>query len=159
MSRIRFIEDDLVSPKSEKIDIIVHQCNCFGKMGAGIAKQIALKYPEVAQLESNFCKTPKYAFGKNCIANTNDKRVVINMHSQFRYGTEKRQTNYQAFERCLHLLSTYYLPHQSPTAVVGLPYNIGCGLAGGDWNTILPIIERFADKIKQPVVIVKYKRL
>ena len=158
LSNIRYIENDLVSPKSEKIDIILHQCNCGGKMGAGLARQIARKYPEVAKLEQNFCSVPRSAFAKNCIVTTHDGRVVVNMHSQFRYGTEKRQTNYKALETCLRLLSTYYFSSQSPDLVIGIPYNLGCGLAGGDWNVVLPIIEQFASKVKQTVVIVKYKK-
>lgn len=149
------IYDDLISPANHEIDIIIHQCNSFGVMGAGIAKQIASKYPEVAEKEKDFCKNPKYAFGKNCIVNTNDGRVVINMHSQFRYGTKQRQTNYDALRNCLQLLLRYYLPHQSQNAVIGLPYKIGCGLGGGDWETVNSIIQDFAVKAKQPVFIVK----
>ena len=29
----------------------------------------------------------------------------------------------------------------TPNKKVGFPYKIGCGLAGGDWDTIIRIIE------------------
>ena len=33
--------------------------------------------------------------------------------------------------------------------ILGLPYNMGCGLAGGDWDTVLGIITRFTNNYPQ----------
>ena len=38
---------------------------------------------------------------------------------------------------------------------LAFPYNIGCGLAGGDWNHYLPMIEDLSVKYKKHVTLVK----
>ena len=51
-------------------------------------------------------------------------------------------TDYNAFRSCCEELRTVALKHQ----IIGFPYKIGCGLAGGDWNIVESIInEVFAD--------------
>ena len=37
-------------------DVIVHQTNCLGIMGSGVAYQIKKKYPQVFQEYYKFCK-------------------------------------------------------------------------------------------------------
>ena len=41
--------------KQDKVDIICHQTNCKGVMGAGIAFQIKRAYPEVFKKYKEFC--------------------------------------------------------------------------------------------------------
>lgn len=41
--------------KQDKVDIICHQTNCKGVMGAGIAFQIKRTYPEVFKKYKEFC--------------------------------------------------------------------------------------------------------
>ena len=36
-------------------DIIVHQVNCYGVMGAGIAKQVKERYPDVYDIYKSLC--------------------------------------------------------------------------------------------------------
>ena len=36
-------------------DIIVQQVNCRGVMGAGLAKQIATRYPDVLAMYKKYC--------------------------------------------------------------------------------------------------------
>ena len=38
-------------------NIIVHQTNCQGVMGSGIAKQVKERYPEVFNAYYHYCKT------------------------------------------------------------------------------------------------------
>jgi O-acetyl-ADP-ribose deacetylase (regulator of RNase III) len=41
------IKGDLIAlAKQGEFDVIAHGCNCFVKMGAGIAKSIRLAFPE-----------------------------------------------------------------------------------------------------------------
>ena len=40
-------------------DIICHQVNCQGAMGAGVAKQIADKWPNVKKEYVKFCNSKK----------------------------------------------------------------------------------------------------
>ena len=37
-----------------------------------------------------------------------------------------------------------------------MPYNIGCGLAGGDWNSYIKIIKDLAQLYKRNITIYQY---
>ena len=37
-------------------DVIIHGCNCFHVMGAGIAREIATRYPEMADIDKHLTK-------------------------------------------------------------------------------------------------------
>lgn len=149
--KAEFIDGDLV--KDKKINIFVHQTNCFGVMGAGIAAQIAKTYPNVAETDRKYCRKKK-AYGTILCIPTEDGRICVNMYSQYAYGRGK-QTNNDKFQLCLYQLMGY-LKTQNSDVIVGFPDHIGCGLAGGDWNEILPMLEDFAARVSQPVVIVRY---
>lgn len=132
-------------------DIFCHQVNCRRVMGSGIAKQIREKYPEVFQAYAR--KTPM--LGEILPVSCLDGRICVNMYAQDGYGRDKQYTDYQAFQKCLDSL-VGFLATQRQDAVVAFPYNIGCGLAGGDWNVVEKLLKDFSGKIRQSVVIVKF---
>ena len=88
---------------------------------------------------------------------TDDGRVCINMYAQENYGTDKRQTDYMAFARCLALIRDDLMDYP-PETKVAFPDHIGCGLAGGDWKIVRNLIESFSRMIRQDVYIVKLER-
>ena len=153
---IQNVTGDLVRDK--EIDIFCHQCNCFGRMGAGIAGQIAKEYPEVKLADRrNLAVLGAYGqFGKILPVECSDGRTCVNMYSQFMYGRGKRQTDYVKFEECLDRLAVYLRKH--PGKKVGFPYGIGCGLAGGDWTTIEGLLKAFAKKVENEIYIVRLAR-
>ena len=125
-------------------DIIVQQVNCMGVMGAGLAKQIRTKYPQVYNEYVSFVQEHGSAnvLGKcNLVKLTN--KYVCNIFGQFGYGTSKQQTNYNALRTALTTLCRNASKHNKSIAI---PYGLGCGLAGGDWNIVLDIITQvFSD--------------
>lgn len=147
-----FIDGDLV--ENADIGIFCHQTNCFGKMGAGIARQIAAKYRAVAEKDREYCRTGNVLGTILCVP-TGDGRTCVNMYAQYGYGTDQRQTDYFAFDCCLQELEKYLQTVPESTGI-GFPDHIGCGLAGGDWDTVLPMLEQFASRVSQPVYIVRY---
>lgn len=60
---------------------------------------------------------------------------VANIFGQLSYGTEKRQTNYVALACAI-----FQLMKDMPHCTIRIPYRMGCGLAGGDWDKVLNII-------------------
>ena len=150
---IIYKDGDLVADTS--ITVFCHQCNSFGVMGAGIAKQIALTYPEVKEKDRITFQHygPDGMFGNTMPVLTSDGRWCINMYSQYHYG-RGCMTNYEKFEKCLNTLARW-LSDKPSDWTVGFPYLIGCGLAGGDWNIIEPLLTSFSEKVKQKVVIVR----
>lgn len=141
---ITFIDDDIL--KSECM-IICHQTNCKGKMGAGIAKQIRQQYPKVYDEYVKFCKDNyKNLLGRCQIVNlsiSNNLKFCANLFGQNGYGYGEKYTDYEALRCALNELkdNCYTLLKTVCDVTIGIPYNIGCGLAGGDWNTVFKIIE------------------
>ena len=56
------------------------------------------------------------------------------------YGRDKRYTNYAALTAAL-----FRAMKENPRATFRIPYGLGCGLAGGDWETVLDIIKEISD--------------
>ena len=136
-------------------DAILHQVNCQGVMGAGLAKQIRDRYPNVYEKYKNACMNDK----KDCqrIASTHsmllgkiqvvhkkdylvgdpnmDQQVIVNVFAQEFYGRDRRYTDYDALQSCLHKVNERFAGK-----TVAIPYLMGCGLAGGSWDVVLSII-------------------
>ena len=134
---------------------IIHQCNCFHTMGGGIAAQLAHKYPEVYEAD---LKTPygeREKLGDFSFAEIKDSKLkyVINLYSQFDYGYG-RHTNYEALEKGLDKALGFLYDNEINR--VGLPYLIGCGLAGGNEKTVLEILEK-VQSLHQKINIELYK--
>lgn len=118
--------------------IIVHQVNCQGVMGAGFAKQIRNVYPDCYEEYKKFCiEHEKELLGNICIYE-GKRDIIINLFSQDRYGRNKRYTDYQAMEQGFKRIRKVF-----PTEEIIAPYMIGCGLAGGDWNIVLPLLKKY----------------
>ena len=127
---------------------IAHQVNCKGVMGAGLALQIRNKYPEVYNDYKTFCDicVTKSPLGKSLCVWTKDNHCIINVFGQFGYGRRQQQTDYDAlysgFATAAEEIRNTFLDgnpcYQIPIAI---PYGIGCGLAGGDWEKVEEILK------------------
>ena len=122
-----------------KENIIVHQVNCMGVMGSGLAKSIKKKYPEVFNGYYHFCKTNlvEEYFGTALICEANDDKYIANVFGQINYGTEERQTDYDRLKQALIEVKNFA---KEKGLSVAIPYKLGCGLAGGDWNIVFDMI-------------------
>lgn len=120
--------------------VIMHQVNCQDVMGAGVAKVLYTKYPQVKEKFHQLATQPDYntptkRFGLVQPVRISDQLVVLNSFSQLYYGRKKDvvYTDHQALLTNLSKLDAYAKKHNLPAYV---PARIGCGLAGGDWATI-----------------------
>lgn len=139
---IETIHADILTAKE---DIIVHQVNCQGTMGAGLALAIKNKYPLCYKMYRKACadNKPNDLLGKIQILKMPDGKIIINMFSQLNYGRHTRQTNYEIMTQCFDKIYKYAKLNGLTVAV---PYRIGCGLGGGSWPIVLNIItKRFKD--------------
>lgn len=125
-------------------DVIVHGCNCFHTMGAGIAKEISTRYPTALAADREFTnKGDKTKLGSYTYAlatsPTGHRFTIVNAYTQYYYGRPKKNAgplaDYAAIDRVFRELA-----RQCPQLLrFGYP-KIGAGLAGGDWNIIQNII-------------------
>lgn len=128
-------------------NIIVHQVNELGVMGAGLALQIKNKYPKVYAKYKEVAN--KDCLGKIQLIKINDNQYICNMFSQRGISRTHRTTDYELFKQCIDTLAKY--AHDN-NLTVAIPYKIGCGLAGGDWEIVEHII-----RIKLPDAVI-YKK-
>tara|TARA_E500000178_G_scaffold355819_1_gene429961 strand:+ start:604 stop:1041 length:438 start_codon:yes stop_codon:yes gene_type:complete len=118
----------------KKIDILVHGCNCFNTMGAGIAKKIKEIYIDAYNADLLTVKGDKNKLGTYSISKINETQYIINAYTQY-YYFGKRPLNYEALRNVFKLINKNF-----NNMIIGIP-KIGAGLAKGDWNIIKNIIE------------------
>lgn len=124
--------------------VIMHQANCFSIMGAGIAKTIADIYPAAKKADVKFPHPPEERLGKYSLANTKNK-TIVNLYGQYKIG-KGLQTDYVALEESINSFLTQAKKDNSEIGKVGVPYLMGCGLAGGDWEVVLEILRKQSEK-------------
>jgi len=142
---IKIVDGDILQAEE---NIICHQVNCQGVMGSGLAKQIRAKYPEVYASYIKYCRgckdnNPKNLLGEVQTVLVNDGKVIANLFGQFNYGKGKQYTDYKALKQSLEGILT--IATMVGDDSIAVPYNLGCGLAGGDWNIVYKIIEEVFD--------------
>jgi len=121
---------------ANEIQIIIHGCNCFRSFGAGIAKSIKERYPEAYDADLNTGHGDKNKLGQYSYAKLSDDKTIINAYTQYAYGRNKVNADYDAIRKVFILLEEKY---RNSNILIGIPM-IGAGLAGGDWETISNII-------------------
>ena len=142
-------------------ELIAHQVNCKGVMGSGVAKQIRDRWPEVyAMYKEAVTKRGDSLLGRIQVCNvpiyTFDMQTynIVNMFAQNGYGRERRYTDYTALQSCLMKLKEYALKYQMSVAI---PFGIGCGNGGGDWNGVVyPMILDLFEKSAVDLTICKF---
>ena len=124
-------------------DVILHQVNCKGKMGAGLALQIKNRYPFVYKQYRSFCSKVEDSsslLGQVLIVPVSNEQCIANLFAQDGYAhygfTTCCLTDYDKLRQCLKTINKEYKGKR-----VALPYLLGCGLAGGDWSIVKEIIE------------------
>lgn len=150
---IKVIQGDMVEHlKSEDhLDAYAHQCNCFCRMGRGIAPLLANAVPGLRRSDDRTVPGDKGKLGTVTYAVHPNGATVFNVYGQYHWHAHKvapgRNTDYKALEQGLftvmEILHKEQYDHDIPRQMtLGLPL-IGCGLAGGDWdNVVLPMIHR-----------------
>lgn len=137
--------------KENKFNLIAHGANCQNRMRHGIALQMAKEFfCDRFPLESLARMGDINKLGNIDWGYAENNLVIVNCYTQYRYGTDQRQLDYEALTLCLRKINKKFPGHH-----VGLP-RIGCGLAGGDWETVKKIIQQELTEVD--VTIVTYKK-
>ncbi|MGK7873072.1 MAG: macro domain-containing protein [Xenococcaceae cyanobacterium] len=136
---MKVIKGDLIKLALEgKFDVIVHGCNCFCAMGAGIAKAIKKEFPEAYQADCMTEKGDRGKLGSITFAEVerNGKTIVIvNGYTQYHWRGRGVLVNYDALKKVFSEVKKRFAGKP-----IGYP-KIGAGFAGGDWERISKIID------------------
>lgn len=139
---MKIIKGDLIKlALAGEFDVIAHGCNCFCQMGAGIAPQMARAFGanhfrlEKRSYEGDYNKLGQIDWDDTM------RPIVVNAYTQYGFGRNHSNgtdipLDYEALTLCMRKIN-----HQFKGKHIGLP-QIGCGLAGGDWNKVSQIIEK-----------------
>ncbi|RGC58401.1 Appr-1-p processing protein [Agathobaculum butyriciproducens] len=157
---------DIFSAAENSNIILCHQVNCKGAMGAGFSKVVKEKYPTIEESYKRECTRIKamreiqhdYRTGLGNVQFLpipNEKLYVANMFAQNAYGIDKRQTDYDAFELCVERIKAFAQAINAENTVIRIPYGIGCGLAGGEWEVIEKIIRKCFDDFENENVAIE----
>jgi O-acetyl-ADP-ribose deacetylase (regulator of RNase III) len=145
-STIKEIEGDLIKmAKYGKFDVIVHGCNCYATMGAGIAVAVRNTFPEAYQADRQFkIKNGEKRLGKLSFAFANtatgEAVMVANLYTQLNPGKDFRESALkEALESLKNQIKFLYQFKRGGLVKIGFPL-IGCGIGGGDWNRVRQII-------------------
>lgn len=146
---ITFVKGDITKASTQ---VIAHQVNCNGVMGAGVARAMRRAFPEIYAPYKSLCKELGAMMLGNVQAITvSTGQVVVNLFGQEGYGTMVQQTDYKALQ--LALMHLRELSINSGWKSLALPYRIGCGLGGGDWEIVGGMIRSIFHNFNGLVVI------
>ncbi len=136
---ITFRVGDLLSQPD--LTHIVHQANLYHTFGSGIAKSIKDRFPRAyeADLRTSYGDTSKLGSWSISESPSVGEPSIINCYSQSGLSSTHRCTSYEALDKACASLCSYFAGMESPVRV-GMPFKIGCGLGGGDWKVVEPIL-------------------
>ncbi|SNS65870.1 O-acetyl-ADP-ribose deacetylase (regulator of RNase III), contains Macro domain [Asanoa hainanensis] len=139
MAPLRFIKGDATSPQAKGPKVIAHVCNDLGGWGKGFVVAISRRWPEPERAYRQWHRERSgFALGETQLVQVQRDLWVANMVAQhgMRTGSNGPPIRYGAVERCLTTLAEHA---ERLGASVHMP-RIGCGLAGGRWDQIEPLI-------------------
>lgn len=129
-------------------DILIHCANLYHTMGAGVARIIKEKYPEAFDADLKTFYGDETKLGTFSYAQTKDKRIIVNLYAQKGIGNDGNPLNRNLQYDYLYD-SLYSLCRKiTRQTVIGVPYLIGCGLAGGSENIVLSILQDIENNFK-----------
>jgi O-acetyl-ADP-ribose deacetylase (regulator of RNase III) len=124
------------------INVLVHSANCFHTMGAGIAKDIKLKYPRAYQSDCLTKKGDKNKLGQFSLSAPAEDQpfYILNCYTQYNFGRDKVYVQYDKFYEAMKNVNNWVTKMEIEKPVIGIPKFISCRNAGGNWDKIYSIL-------------------
>ncbi|WP_371676922.1 macro domain-containing protein [Streptomyces sp. NBC_01276] len=141
MKPIRIIAGDATSPQAKGPKLIAHVCNDIGGWGKGFVLAVSRRWPEPEAAFRAWHRGRSgndFGLGAVQVVRVQPDVWVANMVGQrgIRTGSGGPPIRYDAVARALATLADHAV---ELGAGVHMP-RIGCGLAGGKWSRIEPLI-------------------
>ncbi len=133
------------------VDVIMHQVNCKGVMGAGVARQIRQKL--LSEEEYQRYVTKCHAFPATELLGTYMEHAtqgfrVIDLFGEDQPTGKGLDTDYDALYQALSKAV-----EANKNNSIAVPGYLGCGLGGGDWETVYRILQEISEKYQAKITI------
>ena len=141
MATIQYVRGDATQPQAKGNKVVAHVCNDLGGWGKGFVLAVSKRWPEPEAAYRAWHKGRSkndFALGAIQLVQVEPYIWVANMIAQreMKTGSNGPPIRYGAVRDCLKKLA---VEAWGLEAGVHMP-RIGCGLAGGRWEEVEPII-------------------
>jgi O-acetyl-ADP-ribose deacetylase (regulator of RNase III) len=137
---IQYMKGDATNPQAMGNKIIVHICNDMGGWGKGFVLAITRKWLEPEQNYRQWFKSAdKFGLGEIQMVPVEADIWVANLIGQHKIFKDENGNPPIRYDAVLAGLTKVAVFARQINASVHMP-RIGCGLAGGTWDKIEPII-------------------
>lgn len=159
MSGIMYVQGDATAPHGKGVKLIVHVCNDLGGWGKGFVLALSGRWPEPEAAYRQWHRERAgndFGLGAVKFVQVGPYVWVANMVGQrgMRTGSKGVPVRYEAIDTALGAVADR--AHELG-ASVHMP-RIGCGLAGGKWSRIEPLIEERLTGRDIPVTVYDFAR-
>ncbi|MDH6115760.1 macro domain-containing protein [Kitasatospora sp. GAS204B] len=145
---IEYVRGDATTPLGKGPKVIAHVCNDLGGWGKGFVLAVSRRWPEPETAYRRWHRERAgndFGLGAVQVVQVNRLLWVANMIGQHgtRTGSKGVPVRYEAIDTALDTLAERVV---ELAASVHMP-RIGCGLAGGRWERVEPLVlARLADR-------------
>lgn len=158
MTSIAYIKGDATSPQGKGVKIICPVCNDIGGWGKGFVLAISKRWKEPKARYRTWHSAGKsegFALGAVQFVQVEPFIWVANMIGQrgIKRGSSGPPIRYDAIAACLEKVA---VKAKELDASVHMP-RIGCGLAGGKWNEIEPLVDEHLVAAGVPVTVYDFE--
>ena len=152
-TEITYTKGDATGPLSPGNKIIVHVCNDVGGWGKGFVLAISKRWPEPEKAYRQWFKDKTdFTLGEVQFVQVEEDIWIANLIGQHKMNKDEQGNapiRYEAIKQGLQKVASFAIEN---TASVHMP-RIGCGLAGGSWDRIEPIIHETLGDIETAIVV------
>ncbi len=138
---INYIKGDATNPAIEGNKIVVHICNDIGGWGKGFVMAVSKRWKEPErQYREWFRSQEGFALGQVQFVQVESSFWIANLIGQHKINKDESGNapiRYEAVQSGLYKVAQFAFEKK---ATVHMP-RIGCGLAGGSWDRIEPLIK------------------
>lgn len=159
---IHHVQGNLLESHEDYVTHCGHQSNCIMGFGSGIAGQIRQILPGayksfVGDSRPSYDKLGTYSVARE---NVGEFEAVYNLYGQYNVAKYPGEVCTQVpFLRKALVAMIEDIKANPPSDgyfKIALPWLIGCGLAGGDWNEVYAMIDEVSDALEVDITFYEY---
>ena len=160
--------------KRADLNIIIHSTNCFHTMNSGVAYKISQNYLETVIADKKTpCGNPEKlgTFSAAMEKNINSKNplLIVNLYGQFHPGVcsdnseslDSKENRFLQLKESLIKFAEFIKIFNMEISetnkckfYVGVPWLIGCGSSGGDYNQIFLLFKEIFSSMSNEIKII-----